>query len=170
MPSKAVRAERSASSVGISLRIRHPSIDPEAITASLGITPEHSWAQGEPRLSESGARMGGTRRDTYWSALLPDNLPDDPPDNPEQQRLGPAAGALLQSDPATLLMMQIMRLRFHRDFFKRIAAEGGQASLVLEIATEESASLRLEPALMRLLADLGLPVHCEFIASAGLDS
>lgn len=167
MPSKAVRAEHSASSASISLRIRHPSIDPAAITATLGITPEHSWAQGEPRLSESGARIGGTRRDTYWSAVLPDN----PEQGLGQQRLGgPAASALLQSEPATLLMMQIVRLRSHRDFFKRIAAEGGQASLVLEIATQESASLRLEPALMRLLADLGLPVHCEFIASAGLDS
>lgn len=162
MPSKAIRAEHSASSANISLRIRHPSMDPQAITATLGITPEHSWAQGEPRLSESGAHIGGTRRDTYWSAELPDSS--------EPQRLEPPVSGLFQSDPAALLTLQIMRLKSHRDFFKRIAAEGGQASLVLEIATQESASLRLEPVLVRLLADLGLPVHCEFIAAAGIDS
>jgi hypothetical protein len=162
MPSNAVRAEHSASTASISLRIRHPSIDPRTITATLGITPEHSWAQGEPRLSESGARIGGTRRDTYWSAMLSDDS--------ERQRLGAQANALVQSDPVALLMLQVMQLKSHHDFFKRIAAEGGQASLVLEIATPESTSLRLEPLLMRLLADLGLPVHCEFIASAGFDS
>ena len=161
MPSKAVRAESGASTASVSLRIRHPSIDPEAITATLGITPEHCWAQGEPRLSANGTRIGGTRRDTYWSAVLPDSY--------EQQTLGPQAAAW-QSDPSALLLMQILQLKSHQAFFKRIAAEGGQASLVLEIAAEEGASLRIEPGLMRLLADLGLPVTCEFVASASIDS
>jgi hypothetical protein len=42
----------------ISLRIRHPSIEPLTITKMLGIEPQHTWKAGDARRSPVG---GGTR-------------------------------------------------------------------------------------------------------------
>jgi len=33
----------------LSLRIRHPGIDPAEISSALGIEPQHTWKAGEPR-------------------------------------------------------------------------------------------------------------------------
>ena len=33
----------------LSLRIRHPSIEPGEITRNLGIEPQHTWRAGDPR-------------------------------------------------------------------------------------------------------------------------
>jgi len=40
----------------ISLRIRHPSVDPRTITETLGIEPQYTWKAGEPR--RGAARLG----------------------------------------------------------------------------------------------------------------
>src|ERR1700710_1139336 len=42
----------------LSLRIFHPSIDPRAITAELGLPPQTSWT------------AGGDRRESYWQTRL----------------------------------------------------------------------------------------------------
>jgi hypothetical protein len=45
----------------LSLRIFHPSIDPRAITAELGLPPQTSWA------------AGGDRPGSYWQTRLAGN-------------------------------------------------------------------------------------------------
>src|SRR6185312_5049318 len=57
----------------VSLRIRHPTIDPDTITAALGIQPQHCWRAGEPRCDPAGAELGGTYRDSYWMGRLMDD-------------------------------------------------------------------------------------------------
>lgn len=54
----------------ISLRVHHPSIDPEQITEALGIKPKHFWKAGEPRQTPTGAPLAGFRLDTYWTAEI----------------------------------------------------------------------------------------------------
>lgn len=44
----------------VSLRIRHPTIGPETISATLGVQPQHTWRAGEPRCDPTGAELGGT--------------------------------------------------------------------------------------------------------------
>jgi hypothetical protein len=54
----------------ISLRIRHPSIEPHTITKTLGIEPQHSWKAGDARRSPAGEALEGSYRESYWIARL----------------------------------------------------------------------------------------------------
>ena len=154
-------ADFGSSSFSISLRVRHPSMNPDVITGTLGITPEHFWGCGEPRRSVSGAKLGGTHRDTYWSATLPETL---------QQGLvsagQPGGQSMWHVEPAILLARQVLQLKRHREFFDQVRAEGGDASLMIELAAEAQTAFRLDPAVMRPLAELGLAVEFEIITEA----
>jgi len=50
----------------ISLRLRHPSIDPDEVTLALSMTPEFRWKAGEPRTTPSGQRLEGFYESSYW--------------------------------------------------------------------------------------------------------
>ena len=144
-------------SFSVSLRVRHPSLDPDIITGTLGITPEHFWGCGEPRRSVSGAKLGGQHRETYWSATLPE----------------PLGQSGWHIEPATLLARHVIQLKRHRTFFERIRGEGGEACLTIEL-TPDAEAFRLDAAIMRQLAELGLAVEFEIItevlARSGADS
>ena len=53
----------------VSLRIRHPSIEPSRITEALGIEPQHTWKAGEPRGDPGSV---GVYRESYWMGRLMD--------------------------------------------------------------------------------------------------
>lgn len=53
----------------LSLHIRHPSIDPQAISRELQLTPEDAFGAGEPRRSRSQLRAG-VHGETYWAGRL----------------------------------------------------------------------------------------------------
>lgn len=50
----------------ISLRIFHPSIDPERITAVLGISPTHSFMAGARRITPKGKELPGHNKQSFW--------------------------------------------------------------------------------------------------------
>ena len=54
----------------VSLRISHPTINPDTITMKLGIQPFREWMAGEPRLTPKGQKLKGINRETYWVAEL----------------------------------------------------------------------------------------------------
>ena len=54
----------------MSLRIRHPKIDPVEITRVLGIEAQHTWRAGDARRNPAGDEMGGTHRETYRMGRL----------------------------------------------------------------------------------------------------
>lgn len=60
----------SAYEFTVSLRIRHPTIDPAKISAALGIEPQHIWRAGEPRCDAAGVELGGAHHDSYWMGRL----------------------------------------------------------------------------------------------------
>ena len=49
----------------VALRIRHPDMDPQDVTAALGIEPKHAWRAGEARRTPVGTPLTGVYRDTY---------------------------------------------------------------------------------------------------------
>jgi hypothetical protein len=156
-------ADVGGSSFSISLRVRHPSMDPDIITGTLGIAPEHFWGCGEPRRSASGAKLGGTHRETYWSATLPETLTQQ---GLALGQLAPGqstAQAQWHVEPAVFLARQVIQLKRHRVFFDQLRAEGGDASLMIELAPEAETAFRLDAAVMRQLAELGLAVELEII-------
>jgi hypothetical protein len=54
----------------ISLRIRHPTIDPGIISRELRLEAEYSFKAGEPRESGSGMAATATHAESYWLGSL----------------------------------------------------------------------------------------------------
>ena len=135
----------SAFNYSMSLRVRHPNLDPAVLTKTLHLEPQHSWRAGEPRRSVSGTTLGGEHRETYWSAPLPG------------QAVGAAAFA-----PEMFLSQQLVQLSRHREFLGRVQSEGGQISLLVEISRVENAVLTLSTNVSRKLADLNIELEFQF--------
>jgi hypothetical protein len=133
------------STYAVTLRLRHPAIDPALLTKTLKLDPIYSWKAGDPRLSQSGAPLGGQHRDSYWSARLPAEM------------VGSATVSL-----ETFLSAQLGQLARHRDFLSDFQAQGGEISLVVEVAPLASTVLTLTSAMSRRLADLNIEVEFQF--------
>ncbi len=54
----------------ISLRVRHPSIDPKLISRELKVEPEHCFRAGDPRESTSGIAATSVHAESYWLGSL----------------------------------------------------------------------------------------------------
>jgi uncharacterized protein DUF4279 len=136
----------SAFSYAVSLRVRHPSRDLDVLTDRLRLEPDHSWKAGDPRRSQSGSTLGGNHRDSYWSALLP------------AQMEGPSSMPL-----EMFFSQQLVQLARHREFFNTLQSDGGQVSLLVELAPTANASLTFSSASARKLADLNIEVEFQFV-------
>jgi Domain of unknown function (DUF4279) len=97
----------------ISLRIRHPSLDPREITKTVKIKPRVSWQAGEARSAPSGQLLGGTRRESYWTS---GDL---------------ARGKWPRKDLAQAIAALLDRLEAHKRFFARVHAQGGRSELFI---------------------------------------
>src|ERR1700759_2159639 len=51
----------------LSIRIRHPSLDPDTISARLGLKPVRQWGVGSARATATGHPLEGVHTSTYWS-------------------------------------------------------------------------------------------------------
>jgi hypothetical protein len=136
----------SAFSYAVSLRVRHPTRDLAVLTDTLRLESEFSWAAGDPRRSQSGSPLGGNHRDSYWSALLP------------AQMVGPASMPL-----ELFFSQQLVQLSRHREFFAQLRSDGGQVSLLVELAPTANASLTISSASARKLAELDIEVEFQFV-------
>ena len=63
-------AERTHYHFSISLRVRHPNVDPMNITEHLGIQPTHFGKAGEGRRTPRGSILSGVNRESYWTARV----------------------------------------------------------------------------------------------------
>jgi len=142
-PSKFVAG--STYTYAVTLRARHPTVDPAILTDTLKLDPVHSWKAGDPRLSQTGTPLGGQHRDSYWSATLPG------------QMVGATSVPL-----ETFISTQLLQLARHRDFLGALQADGGEISLLIEIAPLVNTVLTLSSTTSRRLADLNIEVEFQF--------
>src|SRR5262249_8789496 len=96
----------------LTLRIRHPTLDPAEITAAFGLVPESVHRVGDARTSPSGAPLKGRWKDTYWS-------------------VGLGHGDAHENDLPTALAGVLEMLGPRLAFFERLRAEGGQAEFFI---------------------------------------
>ena len=126
----------------VSLRIRHPAIDPCTITAALGIEPQHTWRAGQPRCDPAGAELGGVHHDSYWMGRLMD----------EPQ---------LSSDTVSVervILRTLSQLRRAQSFLEQLNADGGFAELLVSLYARDNFRLELPPDSLTLLGRLGLAI------------
>jgi hypothetical protein len=129
----------------MSLRIRHPHIEPAEITRNLGVEPQHSWRVGDPRRDAAGSEVGGQYRETYWMGRL---MPQ-----PE-----------LASDHVSVegeILRILAQLRRSFVFLEALKAEGGVAELQVSIFARGEFRLEFLPEPLSMLGRLGLTVALE---------
>ena len=126
----------------ISLRIRHPRIDPATITAALGIQPQHTWQAGQPRCDAAGVELGGAHHDSYWMG----GLMDEP-----QVSSGTVSveGVMLKT---------LSQLRRAQSFLEQLNAEGGVAELLVSLYARDDFRLELPSDAVTLLGRLHLAI------------
>ena len=129
----------------ISLRLRHPAIDPSRITRTLGIEPQHTWKAGDPRRDPAGGALEGAYRESYWMGRLMD----------EPQ----LSSARLSVE--SVLLQTLSHLRRSHDFLEQQHAEGGVAELQISLYAREDFRLELSAQSLALLGRLGLTVALE---------
>jgi hypothetical protein len=141
----------SAYEFTISLRIRHPEIEPAKITEALGLQPQHSWKAGESRHPSTGG--SGEHRDSYWIARLME----------EPQLL------TSQTSIESVLVQTITQLRRAQAFLEQLHAEGAMSELSISLFAREDFRLELSPDTMSLMGRMGLAVVLEIQPHASLE-
>ena len=156
---EARRASQPSYPFQLSLRIRHPSIDPASISQELQIEPEHSFRAGDPRESRSVA-VTSVHVDSYWLATL--DLSALLLGTPETALVAGHTHAIAFSALDTVLTILVSSvLRRHAQFFHRMQSEGGEVRLIVAISARKSRGFTLTPQLSKALSELRVPVDFE---------
>jgi len=126
----------------ISLRLRHPSIDPSEITQTLGLTPQHTWKAGDARRGPGGGTLEGVYRESYWMGRL----------------MHEPAQSSAQVSVESVLLQTLAQLRRSHGFLERLDADGGIAELHVSLFAREDFQLELSAQSLNLLGRLGLAI------------
>ena len=129
----------------MSLRIRHPHIDPAEITRNLGIEPQHTWRAGEPRRDPAGGELEGQYRETYWMGRL-------------------MAQPELASDHMGVeseILRMLAQLRRSFGFLETLKDQGAIAELHVSVFAREEFRLEFLPESLSMLGRIGLTVALE---------
>ena len=137
----------------VSLRIRHPSIDPTKLTTMLGFAPQYSWRAGDRKPEVSSESGSPTYRETYWLGRLPSpgaDIPDLPFEN--------------------AIMLAVLHIQRIDESWNELVATGGSAHIIVEIFGGRDLTLDLSPGTLAMLARFGVAisvdVHTEMQAVA----
>ena len=131
---------------GISLRVFHPTIDPDKISRELGLKPFRCWKAGEPRTTPIGTPLKGNWAESYWCSkqLIRGALP-------RGQTLPAAISKLLD------------RLEPYKTFFHRIRVGGGRVELdvgwYFPVRGGDVFDYALQARLAKLKIDLSLDIY-----------
>jgi hypothetical protein len=156
----------------ISLRIRHPSLDPRRISRELKVEPEHCFKAGEPRESVSGIAATAVHAESYWLGSLTGLTSMSSlmsgltaPSSVSARRAKATRTAAQMSLGVALDTSILAFLRPHAEFIRQIQCDEGQVCLLIEISTESLSGFSLSTQCTRVLSDLGVSLEFDFVAS-----
>lgn len=138
----------------VSLRIRHPFIDPAEVTGALGIQPQHAWQSGQPRSDASGSKLSGCHRDSYWMSRL---------------MIEPQLSSRDVSVEAVLwqTLTQIQRAQL---FLDRVNSEGGLTEILVSIYARDVFKLELATDALTLLGRLHVSIALDIHPHSPVDT
>ena len=146
----------------LSLRIRHPSLDPADLSREFRIEAEHSFRAGDPRPSRSGLAPASVHAESYWLGTLnPASWIRLPSADPRLQLAQKGLGAMVGRSLGSALTLTARFLRLHAETLQRIRNEGGQISLLVGVPAGEVSSFSLVPEVSRIFGDLGVALEFE---------
>ena len=124
----------------VQLLIRHPTIDPDKITRTLGLKPSRSWMAGNQKSTPAGLKLKGTYHLTSWSHSW--------------QHTGDRyflrfAESILED------------LKFHGEFFTNVVTEGGVIMLNVQLFGGQNVGDLASKRFLKLLTDLNIQLGTE---------
>jgi hypothetical protein len=156
--------ESPAEHFQLSLRIRHPCLDPDELSNAFKIEPEHCFRAGEPRSSSGQRSNTAVHADSYWLGVLPAMAQmaamfsfGDPRWQLAQNQLS----ATVRSLSAALSLSAARFFSKHAQLLRRIRVEGGEATLLVSLYNPEVSSFVLAPEASQVFGDLGIRVEFE---------
>jgi hypothetical protein len=135
----------------MSLRIRHPAIDPAEISTTLGLQPQHTWCAGDGRLDSAGSALSGSYRESYWVCELMSR--------PEL--------ATNQVRVESELKRVLDTLRRSFDFLQSLRESGGATEIYISIFAREEFRIEISGELAALLGRVGITTAIEVKPHAG---
>jgi hypothetical protein len=158
--------ESSPEPFQISLRVRHPTIDPALISRELKVEPEHCFKAGDPRESSSGIAAAAVHGESYWLGSLQTHASVAPMAGFTNPRARSARGiqtSTLPSLTVTLDAVVVAFMRQHGEFIRRLQNERAQVTLLVEISRESLTGFTISPQFARVLSDLGIGMELDFV-------
>jgi Domain of unknown function (DUF4279) len=124
----------------LSLRVKHPDMDPRTITKTLRRKPTRAWKAGERRQTPKGTPLEGLYKESYWYVRL--------------LRGGEASseGTLLED----YLEHFASKLSRHAEFFQRVRSEEGRAEIFIGMYGARNYGFELPPTLLNAFSTIGL--------------
>jgi hypothetical protein len=172
--------ETSAEHFQLSLRIRHPSMDPAELSQAFKIQPEHCFRAGDRRESSMGRASAPVHAESYWlgilkpSAHLPDlsffvdhrsQMTEKAVEAVRRSEIARKQLAAMASSLSWALSLSTTRfLSTHATLLRRVRTEGGQVTLLVSIYSPEVGSFTLAPEASQLLGELGIGIEFELAA------
>jgi hypothetical protein len=149
----------------LSLRIKHPSMDPAVISKELGIEPEHSFRAGQPRSSKSGVAPAAVHHESYWLAALNPTTWFGNPSFTEPLNLGVTQkhiDAAVARNLTWALSLCVARLsKLPGSPLHKIRSDGGEISLLVTLSPTAVSSFTVSPEVSRILGELGVRLEFE---------
>ena len=149
----------------LSLRIKHPTMDPANISKELGIEPEHSFRAGQSRRSKAGIAAAAIHTESYWLAPLNPSswfgtLPFEPlPNVPISQSM--IDTAITRNLAWALGLCAVRFSKAHTELLHTISSEGGEISLLVTLSASAISSFSLQPHISRIFGELGMTLEFE---------
>ena len=125
-----------------SLHVRHPSVDPDEITAALKQEPRSIRRRGERRRSPDGALLAGYYDGNYWSIDLKS-----------------VAGHDVSEFLHNLIYTQMPHAT---EFTRRIDDTGGSVSVFIGVFADGFCDFEIAAPTLRLLGGAGVSVRLDF--------
>lgn len=117
-------------------------MDPERISAAVGISPFRYWKVGEPRVSPKGLSLPGENRESFWAAALH-----------EERNLSSEQIAL-----EDFLFAACTRFAHLKEFFREVTETGGYVEFFVGWFGPSMFGASFEPKLMREAAELNIAI------------
>jgi hypothetical protein len=131
----------------ISLRVWHPSLDPDQITASFGINPNRSWRAGEARETPKATSLVGINKTTYWTAEID-------------------SGSWPDRTLRDVVKDVLDEVHRQKSFFRQLRLEGGSVELFIGWFFEGQSGDVLSHDVLALAGDLQIDLSFDVYPSA----
>lgn len=123
----------------LTLRIWHPTLDPDLVSRTLRIDPQISWRAGDPRQTPKGTLLDGVRTEGYWSA------------DPFSYGWRDSTDGQIED----ALVELVSFLEPHGDFLRGIS-QGGAVRIWVGSQSNRNYAMELPPSLLGRLASLNI--------------